>query len=151
MRMIDLLAVMNPGIEPEDMKLHLATPGRDNREPIEVYREGDFHDWQSWQTRKNFERPFVISLISLPPREGDMWLFAGVYKTHGSKPRYNSEMGMTYHYYRLTEEEEYNELNGRLVVTFASPGRYAYLNTEKWVDRIDLREIYATPMGENPA
>lgn len=80
-----------------------------------------------------------------------MWLFAGVYQAHGSKPRYNSEMGMTYNYYCLTEEQEYNELNGRLVVTLTRPGRYAYLDAEKWIDGIVLREIYATPMGDNPA
>ena len=42
MRMIDLLAIMNPDIVPEDMKLHLATTGRDKQEPIDVYRAGRF-------------------------------------------------------------------------------------------------------------
>ena len=35
---------------------------------------GDFDEWQTWQTRRNFEREFVLSLIQLPER--NKWLFA---------------------------------------------------------------------------
>ena len=60
-------------------------------------------------------------------------------------------MGREYYYYFLTEEQKYNELDGRLVVTFPRPGRNAYLDAEKWIDGIVLSEIYATRIGENPA
>ena len=151
MRMMDILTIMNPDIYPEDMKLHLATPGRDKQEPINVYRRGDFQDWQCWQTQKNFERPFVISLISLPPRNEHKWLFAGVYESQGSDLKYHSELNREYHYYDLIEEPAYEEMNGRLVVTFTRPGRQSYLDTEKYVDSIVLSEIYVARKSENPA
>ena len=149
MRMFDLLSLMNPDIYPEDMKLHLATPGRDNQEPIDVYRAGGFQDWQCWQTQKNFERPFVISLISLLPRQKDRWLFAGVYQSQGSEPKYHPRLDREYYYYDLIEEPAYCEMDGRLVVTFTRPGRYPYINAEKYVDSIVLSEIYATRLTQN--
>ena len=36
MRMIDILTVMKPDIYPEDIKLHLATPGLSGKEPIDL-------------------------------------------------------------------------------------------------------------------
>jgi len=84
--MFDLLAILNPSIRPDEAKLHLATwNGVEN--PFDVYLAGKFDEWQRWQTRKNFERKFVVSLISLPGT--DRWLFAGVH--HSTAPEWVEE------------------------------------------------------------
>ncbi len=136
MRMIDLLAIMNPGLKPEDVKLHLATPGRDKQEPIDVYRAGGFHEWQRWQTRKNFEREFAISLVSLPPRHEDKWLFAGVYQSQGSEPKWNAELGREYDYEREFILVDWIKLHVPLVNRnrhfLKRPGRMGLEGLEAW-------------------
>lgn len=60
----DLLRTLNPGLYAPETKVHLATwDGEEN--PIDVYLAGGFDEWQRWQTRKNFERKFVVLLIGL--------------------------------------------------------------------------------------
>ena len=150
MLMFDLLEIMNPNLNPAEAKLHLAT-WNGSVHPIDIYRAGDFDEWQRWQRRKNFERMFVISLINLPPQR-DSWLFAGIYSSRGVESKWLEERKREYHYYELTEEQAYKEMNGRLVVTFARPGRASYLRAEKWSDRILLSEIYVErqSIGEFP-
>ena len=150
MLMFDLLRTMNPNLNPEDAKLHLAA-WNGVEQPIDVYLAGDFNDWQSWQSKKNFERKFVVSLINLPHQKY-RWLFAGVYQS-ASVERKWSEHHETHHYwYELTEHIDYKEMNGRMVVTFTKPSRGSYLYAEKWSNRIILSEIYAEKqsIGEFP-
>ena len=65
MRVLDLISFIDPAVLPGKSKLHLATwNGRDH--PLDVYLAGRFDDWQRWQTRRNFEREFVVSLVALP-------------------------------------------------------------------------------------
>lgn len=136
MLFFDLLKIMNPAITPDQSKIHLATNnGQDD--PIDVYLADGFDEWQRWQTKRNFERRFVVSLISI--RGSNRWLFAGVH---------NSEMS-TYleehksWYYDMKEEKTCSEMNGRMVVTFARPGRQSYLNADSWQEKIALSEIFA--------
>ena len=68
-------------IDPQRCKLHLATHNG-NDDPLDSYIAGTFPEWQRWQSRQNFERPFVIALIQMPVP--DRWQFAGAYSTHGS-------------------------------------------------------------------
>ena len=135
MRIFDLLALMDTSVTAEKTKVHLATwNGEDN--PLDVYLSGKFEEWQRWQTKRNFERPFVIALISLP--EQNTWLFGGAYSSNGTEwlEKHNC------HYYQLTELLACAELNGRLVAHFERPGRQSYLNAERWKDQILLSEIY---------
>lgn len=132
MRVTDLLRLLDSTIIPEEMKVHLATwNGLEN--PLTVYREGGFCEWQRWQTRRNFERRFILSLIALP--DADQWLFAGVHASTGCEEREGQ------HYYSLQELDSCSELNGRLVVYFERPGRQPYLNAENWKDKIVLAHI----------
>ena len=81
MHMIDIPKIMNPNLVPEKANIHLATHSPTlGKEAIEIYRQGNFDEWQCWQSSKIFERDFVISLICLPPRQDSKWLFAGVYR-----------------------------------------------------------------------
>jgi len=145
MRMFDLLAILNPSIRPDEAKLHLATwNGVEN--PFDVYLAGKFDEWQRWQTRKNFERKFVVSLISLPGT--DRWLFAGVH--HSTAPEWVEERKE--YRYELTEDQSCKEMNGRLVAAFHRPGRQSYLNAENWADELLVSEILAEQLsiGEFP-
>lgn len=145
MRIFDLLAILNPDLRPEETKIHLATwNGIDN--PIDLYLAGRFDEWQQRQTRKNFGRTFVISLISMP--SADRWLFAGVYNS--SVPKWIGERNE--YWYDLIEDQSCQELNGRLVASFHRRGRQSYLNAENWVDEILVSEILAEQLsiGEFP-
>lgn len=134
MRIFDLISLMDREVMAGRSKLHLATwNGQTN--PLDVYLAGEFDEWQRWQTRRNFERPFVISLIAL--RGLNRWLFAGVHTSHGQE--WKEAHGCFR--YDLREHAACSELNGRLVATFARPGRQSYLNAENWADRILLGEI----------
>ena len=48
-----------------------------------VYLGGKFDEWQRWQSRRNFERPFVLALVSI--QAPNRWLYAGVHASKGSK------------------------------------------------------------------
>jgi hypothetical protein len=84
MRVFDLLRLMEPAITPTETKVHLATwNGEDN--PLDVYLAGDFPEWQRWQTKRNFEKRFVLALIALP--SPNKWLFGGAYTAAGCEER----------------------------------------------------------------
>ena len=142
MRVFDFLAIMNRSIDPAETKVHLATKGS-GEHPLNLYRidKGKFEEWQRWQTRKNFERNFVLSLIALPSQ--DKWLFAGVYYSRGAKWLEEDK----YYYYELSEDQGCKEMNGRLIATFSRPGRQSYLNAENVNDQIILSEVRAEPLS----
>lgn len=148
MRLFDLLQVMNRDLLPENSKIHLATWNGDE-DPLDVYLGGHFDDWQQWQTKQNFEREYVISLISLP--QANRWLFAGAYLSHGAEWRKEEgERGL--YQYNMERDDSCEELTGRMVVEFARSGRQSYLNAEKWADQVSLAEVYAERLtvGEFP-
>ena len=64
MNFFQLINSLDPEIRPERCKIHLAVQaGRDD--PLDSYFAGDFDEWQTWQSKRNFEREFVLSLIQL--------------------------------------------------------------------------------------
>ncbi len=79
--LFDLLKINIPSIKEEDCKIHLAVwNGSEN--PVDVFVAGDFEEWQSWQSRQNFGRKYIISLLQLPG--ANKWLFAGGFVSEGS-------------------------------------------------------------------
>src|SRR5262245_27508465 len=77
----DLLKLVDSQIDPNRAKIHLA--GWNGKEhPLDEYLAGRFEEWQRWQSRKNFERQVVLSLIQY--QAGDRWLFAGLFDSHGA-------------------------------------------------------------------
>lgn len=132
MFIFDLLKLIAPDVTPSKTKVHLATSnGVDN--PLDVYLAGGFAEWQRWQTRRNFERPFVLALIALPTP--NKWLFAGSYRAEGCEPRQSN-----YHY-QLNEIDSCEQLNGRLIAHFERTGRQPYLNGDRWTDKMLLSQI----------
>ena len=151
MRIFDMIRLLVPEIEPHTTKVHLA--GHNGLEdPLDVFLAGDFPAWQKTQNQKNFERPYILSLIKMPQR--DRWLFAGVHRVLGQAtwgPDAWVGRGECWNY-PLEEMEAASQLTGRLVINFTRPGRNSYLIAEKWIDAITLAEIYARrrSIGEFP-
>jgi hypothetical protein len=132
MEIFSLLSLLDSLVTPQRTKIHLASFNQIDR-PIDVYLAGKFDEWQRFQTKRNFEREFVLSLISLP--ESNKWLFAGVHKSGEAKANNTGFI------YPLVEESSCSELNGRLVVDFVRSGRQSYLNAERWVEQLLVSEI----------
>jgi len=131
--LFDLLQLEDPDLRPEACKLHLASwNGQEN--PLDVYFEGRFEEWQCYQTKKNFARPCVISLIALPAP--DRWLYAGSFDQHGRKPW--RERGCKY---ALQRRAQCADLAGRLVVGFRRTGRQSYLVGERWAQSLEVAEL----------
>lgn len=134
MNLFQILQVLDAGLLPEDCKIHLACwNGVDD--PLHAYFQGEFDDWQAWQRHRNFQRPRVISLISLPAP--DRWLFAGVHDSKGCEWMESKEL----YRYEMERLPATDELDGRLVVDFRRPGRQSYLLAEKWVDLLTVSEV----------
>lgn len=134
MLLFDLLKINIPSIKEEDCKIHLAVwNGYEN--PVDVFLAGDFEEWQSWQSRQNFGRKYIISLLQLPGT--NKWLFAGGFVSEGST---YIEKEKCYQY-KTSELSEIQELAGRLVVEFARSGRQSYLNAENWAGGITVSEM----------
>lgn len=145
MRLFDFLSLMDPAVTPDQSKIHLATwNGEEN--PLGVFLGGTFDDWQRSQTRRNFERRFVVALISLPGT--NRWMYAGVYESHDSV----WDEVRQYNVYDLRVRAACSEFIGRLVVSFPRPGRQSYLNAESWADGILVGEIFPKRLtiGEFP-
>lgn len=143
MRVFDMIRLLVPELEPHKAKLHLAN-WNGYHDPLDVFLAGEFPDWQSYQSQRNFERQFVVSLIKL--KERDRWLFAGAHLVEGTCHRVPDPTvsGQECWRYPMSELEATSDLTGRLVAHFTRPGRNSYLNAETWVDKLTLSEIYPT-------
>ena len=133
MHAFDFIKLLNPEVTPKESKVHMATHTGDD-DPLDVYLDGKFNGWQCWQSRKNFERRFVVSLIAM--KAANRWLFAGVHASHGSKR--SKWRGKDYNEYDLREDEKCSVFNGRMVVAFERTGRQSYLCGENWADSMLL-------------
>src|SRR5258707_9212879 len=110
MKVFDLWQLLNPELVPERVKIHLPSDnGKEN--PLELYRHDTFYEWQPWQSKRNFERPIVVSFIQMP--EPERWLFAGAFSSHGCRPDGTGFL------YELEQRATCRELEGRLVARFA--------------------------------
>lgn len=135
----DLLRLLEADLALGLAKVHLAGwNGEEN--PVRVFLQGSFDEWQSWQKRKNFERRFVVSFIQLPER--DRWVYAGVYQSNSSAWHEERQQ----YRYDLTPVQACSRLAGRLVVNFSRPGRQSYLNAETCAGAITVHELRAEPL-----
>jgi hypothetical protein len=133
-RLFDVLQVLDAEVAPTSCKIHLAV-WNGKQDPLDEYLAGRFDEWQEWQTKRNFARPHVLSLIQLPGRH--QWLFAGLHDANGCSPP--NARGLVR--YRMERRPHANALDGRLVVNFERPGRQSYLRAERWLDALQVAEI----------
>lgn len=88
---------------------------------MDVFLEGRFDKWQSWQSKRNFEKEYVVSLIQAG--RPTHWLFAGLFRrksrTHHALPR-------SHYIYDLERIEAAEEWVGRLYLKSAYKQRHSY-------------------------
>lgn len=131
--------------------LHLATR-HGASDPLALYGNGEFDEWQSYQRRRNFSRQLVIALIR--KQEPHRWLFAGVYQVcdkpetadHVSRRRASERckrwgLPVTWEpkfIYQMRCRCVFGELEGRTVTFRQPPGRNAYRLADKlrWMPEI---------------
>jgi hypothetical protein len=134
MKLFELLALKLPDLKHENCKIHLAVWNGEDK-PVDVFLAGHFEEWQRWQSKRNFERKYIVSLIQLPGV--DRWLFAGCYRSLGSKYLEKQK----YNYYSTEEVAETSPISGRLIVQFKRTGRQSYLLAENWAQDMMVAEL----------
>ncbi len=138
MRLFQILQVLDSSITPNRCKLHMA--GWNNIEdPLDVYLAGNFDAWQAEQSRGNFNRDLVVSLIALS--DPNKWLFVGVHDVSGWSPiKHRID---NFRRYIMTRRASTDSMSGRLVVDFKRTGRQSYLCAENWEMSLLVAEIRA--------
>jgi GIY-YIG catalytic domain len=115
-------------------KIHLAQGGGATS-PLIAFWKGNFEDdWQCWQTKRNFERKFIFSLIDCGK---DEWLFAGIYEVISHEFNESTKV----YKYKTKLLNLYESLIGRLVIKYPKTFRNAYPNMETCWDDFYISEI----------
>ncbi len=135
MHLLRLLHNYDPDLEPTSIKIHLAS-WNGFEDPLDRYLNGTFPEWQEHQTRKNFERELVLSLISAPQK--NIWLFAGLYRRIDCTAHTINDGRYRYTLEKLPVA---SDLEGRLFLNFPRPSRQSYLLGERWLEQIHLSHI----------
>lgn len=120
-------------IDPGKIKLHLAIGQKNRNEPWIELTEGRFKSWQEMQSRLNFNRPLILSFVYIGK---DEWLFAGIYASDA----YTVINGV--YQYSTTLTNDYSEYIGRLVIKFQKIFRMSYLLAEKFIEEMEIVEIF---------
>lgn len=116
-----------------EIKVHLAFSTRDKYEPLYALINNKFKEWQEYQTKKNFEKPFILSLIYY--RQND-WLFAGIYE------RISVNQIKDKHFaYKTKLLDIKTELIGRLVINFPKSFRASYIHYSNYYNEFEVSEL----------
>lgn len=108
LKLIQLLRLA--GINIEEYKIHCAIDTSKNNRPLDDFFAGKFKDYQEIQTKKNFNKPYILSLININDND---WLFAGLWKVIGietDKYRLNNKY---YFKYQTKELKGLDHLTGK--------------------------------------
>ena len=130
-----------------EFKVHCATPNGENN-PLSIWLSGqnNFTKDQNIQTKKNFERKYILSFCEI--NKNGEWLFVGIYKSFGVKEIIKDKnTGKELNIYDTELIEEGKEFIGKLVVGFdlkeespsAARQRYRYL--ESLLDKMEVLEL----------
>lgn len=136
MELFEIISLSFPEVDDTNCKLHLAVCN-DEDNPLDIFLNGEFEEWQRWQSKRNFEREFIVSLIQMPGN--DRWLFAGCYRSLSCQYLEREQ----YNYYSTEELADTKCLSGRLIVQFQRSGRQSYLLAENWSKNILVSELLA--------
>ncbi len=143
MKLFDILRVYLPDLTPEDCKVHLAV-WNGYEHPFDVYRQGKFEAWQSWQSKKFFDRRYIVSLVRMPGSDSH-WLFAGCFLPCGAKPHPKAPGAWLYETTEVGACKE--DLAGKLVVRHAKDYRPHVRKAEAIAEDIDVVELRARPIS----
>lgn len=145
MLLFPTLRMFDGNITADQCKIHLASLNDIGEKPLDVYFAGKFDEWESRQTRKNFELDWVVSLIQLPMPH--RWLFAGVQDKIDFRPNpgYPSDGDKIKFLYTLKPHGATKSLTGRLVIAFDRSGRNSYRNAERCEKALEIVAYRAEP------
>jgi hypothetical protein len=133
-----------------NVKIHCATgntdEGNSKLEAFFAFSKDKFKEWQEDQTRKNFEKDYILSLIYINKNE---WLFAGIYQSLDVE-QVTDENDKIRYKYRTQLLENGNEFIGKLVISFEKDFRASYLLLEKHIDNLLICEIKKTEYKFEP-
>lgn len=134
MHLYELLKGWEPTFTPAGAKIHLASYNGRER-PMDVFIAGNFDKWQTWQSRRNFGRRLVVSLIEAGK---DRWLYAGLFKVRAVKAVAEPTPHYVYDLQRIAAADEYA---GRLYVKSAYKERMRYVLGETLKDDLEIAEL----------
>lgn len=145
LKLFDLLKLSSDSFVPEACKLHFARMNDDGDDPLEVFKRGEFDEWQSRQTKRNFSRPFVVALLTMP---GSKWLFAGIYSVDGEPPFIQEDgWSRSMFKYPMTRLDAQKAPSGRIIVNFDYRSRQTYPFAENHADELIVSEILSEPLS----
>ncbi|TFZ44683.1 GIY-YIG nuclease family protein [Stenotrophomonas maltophilia] len=137
MRLFDLLRAWEPTFDAKKAKVHLARYNGNER-PLDVFLEGRFDEWQRWQTKRNFQREFVVSLVNTgaPTR----WLYAGLFR---SLDHVEEADPKPHFYYTLERVSSCEAWVGRLYLQSLYTERHSYPRGETLAEDLAMMELLA--------
>lgn len=135
-RLIDILEI--PEEHYNDYKIHFATGSKERYEQLgreykkEPYRQfllGDesFKSWQEFQTKKNFGRKYIISMIYYDEHR---WVFGGIYEVLPAEPKRVERDGWKGWRYDTRLVDCQKDLIGRAFIYYHKKYRRSYPNLE---------------------
>ncbi len=143
--LFDFLKLHFPALDPAKTKVHIAASNAVDH-PLDEFRKGTFKTWQEWQSKNNFNREFVVSLIPLKTSPTE-WLFAGVYKVLEAAPQKAPEEGWGYNTEELIETKC---LSGKVVVSYLRKGRNTVRLGEEIAPALEVIEVLRRPFLVEP-
>ena len=133
MNLFNIIKAAGINIDPDECKLHMAVHNK-TEDPMDVYLDNNFKEWQEKQTKKNFERKYIVALIQFHENKKN-WLFAGLYESISVKRRHNHP---SKYQYKTKLVDDLNILDGRLIINFDKKSRASYLNAERWTENLEI-------------
>ena len=107
-----------------DYKIHFATGSENKKAPYNAFLIGEFKEWQEHQSKKNFNRKYILSLIYY---DKDVWMFGGIYEVLSFNPT-PTEDGSWLYDTKLTDKA--TEYIGRAFFKFKKEFRASYPTLE---------------------
>lgn len=144
-KLTDFLNIDEPSFS--QYKIHFAIGAKEKRKPYNEFLCGNFEEWQSFQTNKNFNRKYVVSLIYF---EKDVWMFAGVYQVCG-KPEKTNRDGIELWKYTLIATDIQQDMIGRAFFRFKKEFRASYPCLELVSNNIAVADMQISYISDTKA
>lgn len=135
MKAFDILRFLEPKLSPTNCKIHLAR-NNNHDAPIDVFIEGKFDEWQTWQNQRNFTKEFVLSFVQT--KETKTWLFVGLFSVRGCQLIEQPSRHFKYDLERINTCEE---LVGKLYATTEYSARQSYPNGSTLEHDLEISHI----------
>ena len=141
-KLVDLIKLS--GTELSDYKIHCAIDTSKDNIPLEMFFSEKFKEYQDYQTKKNFNKPYILSLIYLG---NNKWLFAGLWKKISLDTLEIKVKNRYYFKYNTQLVKGLDHLTGRAIVFFKKNFRASYLIGEKYGEELFISELREKAMN----